>query len=748
MSFYFNRACSLSKYCTKLLFFLFILAFLAGCSQQKAPQATPEKPETEDKLFLMGIGMLRLNWTEVEGNEIRFRYSDLGLPADFSTRERASFMVDGTFGGGKYIIDGSLNYDPENRITEPPLQFLFNIEKGNTYLSAGDYRQGFFLNSVFSRYYHPFRGALFGTSTDNFGVEIIGGMARGETGINEISADAGAGPYYLNESPILRGSEVVFVIVKSMANPDFELKRTQMARNRDYFIDYDRGEIIFNFPLYPYDELANPVFILVSYQFESLIGRFTRDVLGVRSFVTPFSFLSFNLTYLADADGTLKLSDALKQRREIFTLGFNIDSEPLTFFGEFSLSSEPSLESQKGFFGGGVANFSPQLHLYFNTWSINSQFPTFANEQLRYGYSLYQIFPEYSERNIFLSPYQFTRNLGAELYPFTLSRITINEQETHGFLEWQKDVNSISAGYGRQKSYASELYSNVFYVSSFHNGDKTKYWGKVEFDYQKDALKEVKDTSARELLLGMRRRLRSGEKGDLFLQIDYDGNSFNDILNLSPDTFSHSFSLFAEHLTGTEGIFGGYRKEILVDRDEGIKTLDADVYEVGIRRHIYKGFFIDSRFRDEESSSEGGYLSNKIISLGGGFETQQFRVMGRYEIQLNKNDEREGRRELWSVFLFGSPIKGMNLNLRYYNRIGKEEAPLSLSERSEEQLGFRFLWRIGESLSVYSQLRYDTNIELYPPLDRTKSNSLASVQGLKVSLTNKLEVLGNYKLLK
>jgi hypothetical protein len=153
--------------------------------------------------------------------------------------------------------------------------------------------------------------------------------------------------------------------------------------------------------------------------------------------------------------------------------------------------------------------------------------------------------------------------------------------------------------------------------------------------------------------------------------------------------------------------------------------------------HIYKGFFLDSRFRDGESTSEAGKLSNKIVSLGGGIETQQFRAMARYEIQLNKTDEQEGRKELCSLFLFGSPIKDMNINLRYYNRIGKEEAPVSLSERSEEQLNFRFLWRIRQFFSVYSQWRYDTNIELFPPLDRIKSNMLASVQGFKVSFTNK-----------
>ncbi len=121
----------------------------------------------------MGIGMLRINWTRVKGDEIRFRYSDLGLPADFSTRERASFTVNGFFGKG-YKIDGYLNYDPENRITEPPLDFLFTLGNEKTYLSVGDYRMGVFLDSVFSRYYHPFRGVILGAKSKHFGVEVLG----------------------------------------------------------------------------------------------------------------------------------------------------------------------------------------------------------------------------------------------------------------------------------------------------------------------------------------------------------------------------------------------------------------------------------------------------------------------------------------------------------------------------------------------------------------------------------------------
>lgn len=732
--------------CRGALYFLVItFLFLGGCSMVKEVKTNPEN--SKNKIFLMGIGMLRLNWTKVKGDEIRFRYSDLGLPANFSTRERASFTLSGSL-DNNYKVDGYLNYDPENRITEPPLDFLFTIENKKTYLSAGDYRMGVFLDSIFSRYYHPFRGAIVGMNTRKFGVEILGGMARGESGIEELPADLGAGPYYLAESPILRGSEVVFLVVKSAANLDVEIRRQPLIRNRDYFIDYDRGEIIFNYPIYPFDGLGNPVFILVRYQYESLVGRFTRDVFGFRTFVSPVSPLKLGLFYIADADGTIPLKDAIKQRRGIYTLSMNYDSKALKIIGEYSLSQEPYQKRQNGFFGSGVLNISSKIHFYVNSWAVDTGFPTFANEQLRFGYSLYQIFPEYSKRYIFLSPFQFSRNLAGELYPFSMSRVSISEREVNSFLEWENKNTRISTGYGYRIGIEDSFKSHIGYLSAFHDGEKTKYWGKFEMDRDFDESKEIKDSRTEQALIGLRQKVLSTRKGELYFQADYKGELFDNFLSLTPSTFHHSASFLTEFLSENEGVFAGYRKEILVSRRDNREILDQDVYETGITKHIFKGFFLDSRLREERTIQNDIYSNVRLISLGGGIESKGLRLMGRYEVQINKNDSQKQRRKLWSFFVFGTPVKGMNVSLRYYKRKGVDGTIVPFSESSEEELSFRMLWRPWRFLSLYSQWRYDTNIELYPPLDRTKSNTLASIQGLKLNFTDKFELLSNYKLLK
>jgi hypothetical protein len=470
--------------------------------------------------------------------------------------------------------------------------------------------------------------------------------------------------------------------------------------------------------------------------------------MGFRAFAAPLKFLRLNLSYIADADKNQDIGDIFKNRRGIYSIGLNIDTTPLTFFGEYSFSADSSVEKQTAFFGGGIWTLSKKIRLFFNSWDLDTDFPTFANRQLDFGYSLFQIFPTYAQRNIFLSPFQFTRNLGAELYPFSLSRLSIDERETHGFLEWEDKTNRVSLGYGRRREVSSLSDTGTLYLSAFHNGEATKVWGKFGIETNSDEDKILIDSKTNDLLLGVRHRVKRFSRGDIFVQADYKSDWNNDFLDLYSDTFHQTYSLSAEYLTGSEGYFVGYRKELLMDKDQDRRLLDADIYELGIRRHLYKGFFVDSRCRKETGTGEKGETDNNIISLGAGVESKKVRAMARCETQVNKSDGSEGRRKLWSFFFFGAPLKRMSVSLRYYNQTGEDDSPLSLTERSEEQLSCRFLWRPTDFLNIYSQWRYDTNLELYPPLDTTKSDSLASVHGLKLTFSKKFEFLANYKLLK
>jgi hypothetical protein len=718
--------------------------FPSTISGTASGKASGRQNEKEDELFFMGLAMLRLNWTDVSGDSVRFRYSDLGLPADFSTRERASFTVDGTLGNGDIELDGYLNYDPDNRITEPPLDFLINLRRGDLRMSIGDYRRGVLQDSIFTHYNHPFRGAIVGYDSERFTLEFIGGLARGESTIEEIPATLGSGPYYLTEAPVLRGSEMIYLVTLSRADGQTELQRRLLLRNQDYYMDYDRGTILLTYPQLSTDELGNPVSLVVAYQFESLVGQFSRAIFGYNARIKPFDFLTLSTSYIGDADKSLPLNTMLDEHKGIVAVGANLNTERLELLGEMSWGLDPVADSQAAYFVGGKAKLFSNLNFILNSWSVESEFPAFANRQIQYGYSLIQVLPELNQRSVMLSPFQFSRNLGSELYPFTMSRLSLGSEETHGMLEWENGVDRISAGYGVSSGDDSFYDGETAYISALHNGEDTIAWGKAGRINRDNPFFE-EDNQITDVLGGIRHRLKRFSNGDIFLQADVQAD-WQSEPGFDEDARRNSFSVLAEYLSGQDGIFVGLRRES-VQPFQG-SDIDLTAFETGVRHPVFRGIFVDSRYRYEQTEDEQGNRGLSFLALGLGFESDRFRALGRYETQVNDLVAGENRRETWSLFLFGSPIQRMSVSLQYYRRKGENDNFISLTRRSEEQFNARFLWRPYPNFNVYSQWRYDTNLELLPPLNEIESNSLASVQGLKWKLYDEFEFLANYKLLK
>lgn len=703
------------------------------------------KAERKDRFFLMGLGMLRINWSDVAGDAIRFRYSDLGLPADFSTRERASFTFDGSFEQGNSEIDGYLNYDPENRINEPPLDFLFNARRGLFSLSVGDYRQGVMTQAVFSRYLHPFRGAILGLETERLTLQLFGGMSRGESAVEQLTADLGIGPYYLSDSPVLRGSEMLFLVTRSRSDGQTELQRQVLLRNRDYHVDYDRGVIMLTFYLAPSDELGNPRFIEVAYQFESLAGRFTRVVFGARAQWQPWKALRLSASYLGDADQSLPLERILDEHRGILAFGIDLTSRRLDLQGELALGLDQSGTTRQAHFLGGQLRPLPNLHLQVNSWNLDSEFPSFANRQLEYGYSLMQLNQQADNRSVFLSPFQFTRNLGSELYPFSLAGLAVDESETHGILEWERAADRISLGYGQENSASDSRRSRDLYLSGLHQGERTVAWFKSGGSWDRNA-PAADELGQFDLLAGWRQRLKRFAKGDLYVQADT-------VLDWLEQAGSESwlrsqvFSLSGEYLSGQNGLFAGIRRETVQNPESGRDdTLWA--MEAGVKQPVWSGLFLDSRYRREHGETESGDSDLDYLSLGLGYERPSFRAMARYEVQINRLGGDENRRRVWSLFCFGSPWPSMSLSLQYLHQSGDQDQSAVLSRNGEEQVNFRFVWRPSRRINIYSQWRYDENLELLPPLDEIRSHSLAAVQGLKLSFGRRFETLFNYKLIR
>jgi hypothetical protein len=390
---------------------------------------------------------------------------------------------------------------------------------------------------------------------------------------------------------------------------------------------------------------------------------------------------------------------------------------------------------------------TPRLSAFVNSWRLDTAFPIFANQQLQYGYSLTQVFPDYAARNVYLSPFQFTRNLGTELYPFTASTVRVGSAETDGFVEWKQGDTRLSAGVGRREELESPSRTDLGYGSVFHDGAATKAWGLVKLADNEDPSRSKRDASALDGLVGGRQKVASGRRGSLFVQADYGVASLEDRLPGGRDTLTHSGSALVEFLTASGGVFAGYRKERQTDREAeaGPPLADVDVFEMGTRQKVYRDFFIDARFREQTGTRERQELRDRILSLGGGIESKTFRALGRYETTVNGVGSTEAQRHLWSLFAAGTPVKRLAVSVRYYRQTGVMGYGLSLDDRSEEQLGFRVSWNLPKRLSVYSQWRYDRNVEELYPLARTQADALTWINGLRINIGPRWEILANDK---
>lgn len=83
-----------------------------------------------------------------------------------------------------------------------------------------------------------------------------------------------SGYYNLSNTRITPGSEFVVIETRYRFQPDVVIKRETKVREQDYTIDYDLGFILFKSEIPSSDNGFNPVFLIVSYEAESLDEKY------------------------------------------------------------------------------------------------------------------------------------------------------------------------------------------------------------------------------------------------------------------------------------------------------------------------------------------------------------------------------------------------------------------------------------------------------------------------------------------
>jgi hypothetical protein len=221
-----------------------------------------------------------------------------------------NLQMSGNLGDGVEVVaaisDNNIPVQPQGN-TQQLQDFdkiFIQIKKDNVSLTAGDYelQQP---NSYFMNYYKKLQGATFSTAFEldkdrTINSKVSFAIARGKFSKNTVTAIEGnQGPYRLRGSSgerfiiILAGTERVFM--------DGELMTR--GQNKDYIIDYNRGEITFT----PNRLITKDKRIIVEFEYND--QNYNRTLYAIHNSYQHSEKLTFNFNIYSEQDGRTTTSN-------------------------------------------------------------------------------------------------------------------------------------------------------------------------------------------------------------------------------------------------------------------------------------------------------------------------------------------------------------------------------------------------------------------------------------------------------
>ncbi|MBA4292027.1 hypothetical protein C0431_03560 [bacterium] len=201
----------------------------AGFAQSEAIEYTKKK--IIDRIKLFGERRVTVHFREVNGDRQAYNITNDGGFGDRRITDLGYLRAEGR------DVLGWLNFDAniqDSRFIDPQAS-RYRLWFDNRMWTAeyGDIRAGIPTRNRFVTFGNSVNGLSAGYKSEGFQAGIIRTEARGEPRSVSFQGTNSAGPYYLQSSQIIRGSERVEVdgVLQSLGN--------------DYTIDYDLGAITF-----------------------------------------------------------------------------------------------------------------------------------------------------------------------------------------------------------------------------------------------------------------------------------------------------------------------------------------------------------------------------------------------------------------------------------------------------------------------------------------------------------------------
>ena len=137
------------------------------------------------------------------------------------------------------------------------------LEQDENYIMYGDYNVQF--NNHLVQYQHAFRGVAAQFKNEYLDVKVFGSKATQVLVRDEIRGQGISGFYQLSREDIVVNSLHIVIETRSQFNNSEIIAVEEKQIYRDYDVNFERGRVLFDFPISPSDLLGNPVYIVATY---------------------------------------------------------------------------------------------------------------------------------------------------------------------------------------------------------------------------------------------------------------------------------------------------------------------------------------------------------------------------------------------------------------------------------------------------------------------------------------------------
>ena len=687
-----------------------------------------ENNENGTSLAVFGLGMIRLNYADIDGNGDFFLENEDRFSEGFDTRELLSLTAAGVL-FREYTLDGEVHFDPDEY---PEWNFLVTVAREENYLAIGD-QPNMFSDAYFTRYTEPFRGLTLHLGTETAGVTTFGAVARGETEREELTPDGTTGPYDFTNIPVVQGSEIVILEIRNQHDQNEVLERIQQERDIDYTIDYDSGEVTFLHPLDPENFRGNQVVIVVIYKGQSESRSFNTALFGSRAALMPTAWSNLGMTYVSQFDRESPISESFERRQEAygidatFTLG-----EHWELLAEYAMSQDHAAGStepdpQHAFLTELTGYVGEQVEFFAKYQRAERDFLTFANPDILTNQQQIEVDATYRYRpnHSVQAGYSFLQD---NLPPDDENPITTTHRS---YIEWIAQVRE-----------ATELFSQYEFIQTTDDGNPA-----------------ITDTQTHVFLIG-------GTQGfddvpvldNVVVHGEYQFSNREDRADQTSDTLEHQIGakVSVEPIQNVE-LYAEQRENFVYDKAAKEYTERIDRSEVGLTLARWENSSADSRYqyRATHDVAQDTLLSEQHVgtiqakhtltsnlSGSGKFEFRDATLFSEGSSDLERTSSQTFDIETRLEY---TPINDLILRVRYEYAQTTEKADIDTTSREDEaefRLNYAFDARHTRLTGVVQMSRDELDA---PPTPTTKTRKMTYLVSMTRQISDQWDILGQYK---